>query len=97
MASKAKKPVKAQSKVVSIADKLEDQELKNIQELQAKIQNVIMNLGSSELAKQSMIEQHSVFNKEWKAITSALEEKYGKVNVNLADGSLSPIEEDSAE
>ena len=56
-----------------------------------------MNLGSSELAKQSMIEQHSVFNKEWKAITSALEEKYGKVNVNLADGSLSPIEEDSAE
>tara|TARA_R100000541_G_scaffold24733_2_gene34431 strand:+ start:2494 stop:2787 length:294 start_codon:yes stop_codon:yes gene_type:complete len=97
MASKTKKPAKAKSKVVSIADKLEDQELKNVQELQGKIQNVVLNLGSSELAKQSMIRQHSILNEEWNKITGSLEDKYGKVNVNLVDGSLTPIEEESAE
>ena len=45
----AKKTTKAK------VEKLSSEELKNIQELQGKIQNIVMNLGSAELARQSMI------------------------------------------
>jgi|TARA_B110000967_G_scaffold64259_1_gene66205 hypothetical protein len=83
----AKKTTKAK------VEKLSSEELKNIQELQGKIQNIVMNLGSAELARQSMINEHSLLNEEWKKITLDLETKYGQVNVNLADGVLSPIKD----
>ena len=85
--AKAKKPSKAK-----VAKKLSEEELDNIRQLQAKIQNVVMSLGSAELAKATIVKQHSDLNSEWKSFTTDLEKKYGQVNVNLEDGTLTPLE-----
>ena len=85
--AKSKKPSKAK-----VAKKLSEEELDNIRQLQAKIQNVVMNLGSAELAKATIVKQHSDLNSEWKSFTTDLEKKYGHVNVNLEDGTLTPLE-----
>ena len=85
--AKAKKPSKAK-----VAKKLSKEELENIKQLQARIQNVVLNLGSAELAKNAIVNQHTELNEEWKTITTDLEKKYGQVNVNLEDGTLSPLE-----
>ena len=93
MATKTKKPKKAAKAKV---DKLSTEELENVQQLHAKIQQVVMQLGSAELARQSMVAEHSKLSVEWTTMTQELEEKYGQVNVNLADGSLSEIEAPTA-
>tara|TARA_R110002020_G_scaffold182547_1_gene378039 strand:+ start:3455 stop:3730 length:276 start_codon:yes stop_codon:yes gene_type:complete len=85
--AKSKKPSKAK-----VAKKLSEEELDNIRQLQAKIQNVVMSLGSAELAKATIVKQHSDLNSEWKSFTTDLEKKYGQVNVNLEDGTLTPLE-----
>jgi hypothetical protein len=85
--AKSKKPAKAK-----VAKKLSEEELENIRELQAKLQNVVMNLGSAELAKQTIVKEHSNLNNEWKTFTADLEKKYGQVNVSLEDGTLTPLE-----
>ena len=85
--AKSKKPSKAK-----VAKKLSEEELDNIRQLQAKIQNVVMNLGSAELAKNSIVKKHTELNNEWKTFTTDLEKKYGQVNVNLEDGTLTPLE-----
>jgi|TARA_Y100000289_G_C3923697_1_gene151998 uncharacterized phage infection (PIP) family protein YhgE len=85
--AKTKKPSKPK-----VAKKLSKEELENVKELQTKIQSLVLNLGSAELAKQAIAKQHADLTNEWKAMTAELEKKYGQVNVNLEDGSLSPIE-----
>lgn len=85
--AKAKKPSKSK-----VAKKLSNEELENVKELQSKIQSLVLNLGTAELAKQSIAKQHAQLTDEWKAMTAELEKKYGQVNVSLEDGSLTPIE-----
>ena len=83
----SKQPSKAK-----VAKKLSEEDLDNIRQLQAKIQNVVMSLGSAELAKATIVKQHSDLNSEWKSFTTDLEKKYGQENVNLVDGTLTPLE-----
>lgn len=72
--------------------KLTVEELENLVNVQQKINNVTLNLGNAELAKQSMIAHYSEVKAEWDIIAKTLEDKYGQVNVNLADGTISPID-----
>tara|TARA_R110002012_G_scaffold234648_1_gene408247 strand:+ start:28 stop:303 length:276 start_codon:yes stop_codon:yes gene_type:complete len=89
--AKAKKPSKAK-----VAKKLSKEELETVKELQAKIQNIVINLGTAELAKNSIVKKHTELNNEWKTVTTDLEKKYGQVNVNLEDGTLTPLESSEA-
>ncbi len=89
--AKAKKPSKAK-----VAKKLTKEELETVKELQAKIQNIVINLGTAELAKNSIVKKHTELNNEWKTVTTDLEKKYGQVNVNLEDGTLTPLESSEA-
>jgi len=72
--------------------KLTVEELKNLVDVQQRINNIILNLGNAELAKQSMIAEYSKVKGEWDVVAKDLEDKYGPVNVNLADGSMAPID-----
>ena len=72
--------------------KLTVEELENLVDVQQRINNVTLNLGNAELAKQSMIAHYSQVKAEWDVIAKSLEDKYGQVNVNLNDGSVSPID-----
>ena len=72
--------------------KLTAEELQKLVEVQQKINSITLNLGNAELAKQAMISQYSEVRVEWEGIAKNLEDKYGQVNVNLADGTISPME-----
>jgi hypothetical protein len=72
--------------------KLTVDELKNLVDVQQRINNITLNLGNAELAKQSMLAEYSNVKAEWDVVAKALEDKYGQVNVNLADGTIAPIE-----
>ena len=72
--------------------KLTKEELQNLVEVQQKLNNITLNLGNAELAKQVMFTEYSKVKVEFDAVAKELEEKYGQVNVNLTDGSISPID-----
>ncbi len=72
--------------------KLTKEELQNLVEVQQKLNNITLNLGNAELAKQVMFAEYSKVKIEFDAVAKELEEKYGQVNVNLTDGSISPID-----
>jgi hypothetical protein len=72
--------------------KLTKEELQNLVEVQQKLNNITLNLGNAELAKQVMFVEYSKVKLEFDAVAKDLEEKYGQVNVNLTDGTVSPID-----
>jgi hypothetical protein len=72
--------------------KLTKEELENLVEVQQKLNNVTLNLGNAELAKQAMFAEYSKIKAEWDIVAKTLEDKYGQVNVNLTDGSIQPID-----
>jgi hypothetical protein len=72
--------------------KLTVDELKNLVDVQQRINNITLNLGNAELAKQSMLAEYSKVKEEWDIVAKTLEDKYGQVNVNLADGTIEPID-----
>jgi len=77
---------------ISEVEKITSEELKTLVDVQQKINNITLNLGNAELAKQAMFVKYNEIKVEWDAIAKALEDKYGQVNVNLMDGTISPID-----
>lgn len=71
--------------------KLTIKELEDLVEVQQKLNNITLNLGNAELAKQAMFVEYSKIKAEWDIVAKTLEDKYGQVNINLTDGSIAPI------
>tara|TARA_R100001509_G_scaffold100286_1_gene58617 strand:+ start:204 stop:491 length:288 start_codon:yes stop_codon:yes gene_type:complete len=74
--------------------KITDEELKSVQEKVGKINQVQMQVGGLEVQKSIGLEQIKVFQQELQVIQNKLEEKYGKVSVNLQDGTYREIPEE---
>ena len=68
------------------------EELENLVDVKQRINNITLNLGNAELAKQSMLAEYSKVKAEWDVVAKTLEDKYGQVNVNLSDCSIAPID-----
>ena len=77
--------------------KVTDEELKSVQEKVALINQVQMQVGGLEVQKAMAIESLKARQQELQAIQTSLEEKYGKVSVNLQDGTISELPEDEAD
>ena len=77
--------------------KVTDEELKSVQEKVALINQVQMQVGGLEVQKAMAIESLKARQQELQVIQTSLEEKYGKVSVNLQDGTISEIPEDEAD
>jgi len=77
---------------ISEVVKLTAEELKVLVDVQQKINNITLNLGNAELAKQAMFVKYNEIKVEWDAVAKTMEDKYGQVNVNLMDGTISPID-----
>ena len=75
-------------------NKITDEELKSVQEKVGKINQVQMQVGGLEVQKSIGLEQIKVFQQELQVIQNKLEEKYGKVSVNLQDGTYREIPEE---
>ena len=77
--------------------KVIDEELKSVQEKVALINQVQMQVGGLEVQKAMAIESLKARQQELQVIQTSLEEKYGKVSVNLQDGTISELPEDEAD
>ena len=76
--------------------KITEEELKSVQEKVGQINQLQMQVGGLEVQKTIGIENIKTVQGELTKLQNELEEKYGKVSVNLQDGTIKPIEEDEA-
>ncbi len=77
-----------------MAKKIKKEELKSIQDKVNAINNAQMQVGGLEVQKSLAIEKLRAFQQELNVVQNTLEEKYGKVSVNITDGTIKAIEED---
>ena len=76
-------------------NKITDEELKSVQEKVNKINQAQMQIGGLEVQKNLALEQVKVGQMDLQVIQKTLEEKYGKVSVNLQDGTITEIPEEN--
>lgn len=76
--------------------KITEEELKGVQEKVGQINQLQMQVGGLEVQKTIGIENIKTVQGELGKLQNELEEKYGKVSVNLQDGTIKPVEEDEA-
>jgi len=79
---------------MSKENKITEQELKNLQELIAKLNAASNQLGNIEMQKHQLLHASQVLQSDMAEMQKALEETYGKVSVNMQDGTYQEIPED---
>jgi len=77
--------------------KIEEKELESLQEQEKKKGAILHDLGVLETQKHSLNNIYNVIMKEQQDSKKELEEKYGKININLSDGSFEEIKEEQDE
>jgi len=78
--------------------KITDEELKSVQEKVNSINQVQMQIGGLEVQKNIALDTIKASQMDLQTIQKELEDKYGKVSVNLQDGTITEIpEEDEAD
>jgi|TARA_A100000171_G_C2125245_1_gene143117 predicted nuclease with TOPRIM domain len=73
-------------------NKIENQELEKIKSFEQKIISVKQELGNIEINKDLLKNAFTTVMQEYDNLRKELEEKYGKVNINISDGSYEEIE-----
>lgn len=74
-------------------NKIEKSELESLNETQKKFAAIRHDLGNMVIRKQELLKAHDMIVEENNNLVKGLEEKYGKVNINLEDGSYEDIKE----
>tara|TARA_R100001530_G_C4315573_1_gene154275 strand:+ start:1488 stop:1781 length:294 start_codon:yes stop_codon:yes gene_type:complete len=77
--------------------KVTDEELKSVQEKVNQINQVQMQVGGLATQQAFGIEQIKLLQGELKTVQDELEKKYGKVSVNLQDGTIKEIPEEDGQ
>jgi hypothetical protein len=79
------------------ADKITDEQLQELQLLLNEINKNQLSIGQLETQKASIIEGVGQLQLKLREIQASLEEEYGKVSVNIQDGSISELPQDEAD
>ena len=74
--------------------KIKEEELKTIQEQQAKLNELVHNIGLLESQKHGLLHEIAGVNKEIEDYKEVLEAEYGAINIDLEDGTYTEIEKD---
>tara|TARA_B100000963_G_scaffold161724_1_gene140622 strand:+ start:1498 stop:1749 length:252 start_codon:yes stop_codon:yes gene_type:complete len=74
-------------------NKITKEQLKELQELVAKINNAAAQLGNIEMQKHQLLHASNNFQSDLNKLQNNLEKQYGKVTVNLQDGTFKDVEE----
>jgi hypothetical protein len=85
MAKKSTKKAAAEKKITA-------EELEQLQGLQQAIGNAVNNLANIEIAKYELLQDHGRMKTAMQEFSLSLQEKYGEVNISLADGTISEVE-----
>ena len=79
---------------MSKENKITEQELKNLQEIVAKLNTASNQLGNIEMQKHQLLHASQALQSDMAEMQKALEETYGKVSVNMQDGTYQEIPEE---
>tara|TARA_R110001606_G_scaffold87812_1_gene197866 strand:+ start:421 stop:705 length:285 start_codon:yes stop_codon:yes gene_type:complete len=85
-----------QEEVIDLApavEKITDEQLKDLQTILNSINQSQLSIGQMETQKASLLEGVFDLQKKLKGMQDILEEEYGKVSVNIQDGTIKPIED----
>ena len=74
--------------------KITDHQLKKVTDQQKKLNDILTNIGVLEVQKHNLTQQVKNISEEIEKTKSELEEEYGRVNINLADGTYEEIKEE---
>jgi DNA repair exonuclease SbcCD ATPase subunit len=75
-------------------NKIKEEDLKLIKEQQAQLAEMLHNVGVLETQKHGLLHDISAANREIEDFKEILEKEYGRVNINLENGSYTEIKED---
>ena len=75
-------------------NRITDEELELIREQQTKIAQIKQDIGTLELRKHEVMIIMLDVNQEVEETKTTLEKKYGRVNINLDDGTYTDVEEE---
>jgi hypothetical protein len=88
----------AKEEVIDLApavDKITDEQLKELQGLVGQINNIQLSIGQLETQKAGMLQGVGELQLKLKDTQASLEKEYGKVAVNIQDGTIKEIEDES--
>ncbi len=75
-------------------NKITKEELDNILQFQNKLYSLSTDVGILETQKHALLHELAGVNNEQEEYKKVLEEKYGKININLEDGTFEELKED---
>tara|TARA_Y100001938_G_C7821305_1_gene296779 strand:+ start:187 stop:444 length:258 start_codon:yes stop_codon:yes gene_type:complete len=73
--------------------KIKEEELKTIQDQQARLTDIISRVGVLETQKHHLLHEIATVNEEIEQTKKQLEEEYGSININVVDGTYEEVEE----
>ena len=73
--------------------KVTDEQLKKLQEIVAAMNGATTRVGQLETQKHAILHDLTLMRKDLMDFQAELEEEYGKVNVNIQDGTISERED----
>tara|TARA_B100000900_G_C20530770_1_gene696220 strand:- start:880 stop:1125 length:246 start_codon:yes stop_codon:yes gene_type:complete len=74
--------------------KIKEEQLKVVTEQQQKLTTVLSQMGVLEIQKLNLAQEVKNLEGEIEKTKKELEEEYGKVSINLADGTYEPIKDE---
>jgi len=78
---------------MSVSQMITEEQLKSIKESQSKVNSILIDMGYLESRKHELAHSYAEAAKEMEDIKAELEKEYGSVNINLEDGTFTPVEE----
>ena len=87
-----------QEEVIDLAptvEKITDEQLKDLQGLIGQINNAQLSIGQLETQKAGVLQGIGELQGKLKLMQDSLEEEYGKVSVNIQDGTFKAIEDEA--
>lgn len=77
--------------------KIKEDQLEKIKEQQEKLNKILNEVGFLEANKHALLHEMAEVNKEIENFKGELEKEYGKINIDLSDGSYTEIKEEKEE
>ena len=74
--------------------KIKQEELEQLQDQETKNGAILRDLGILETQKHQLLHAFAIIQDEQDKLKTALEDAYGKINVNLEDGSYEVVPEE---
>jgi len=87
-------PVEPVVEATEESKKVSEEELKEIQDINKVMSQITMAIGQTFISSFRALKDFDVEQDKLNELSKVLEEKYGKVNININDGTVSPLKED---